>query len=241
MHLRKVERSLASRSGAIPALLLSGLCLLMTAGCGGEGAFIPDPGPSTGPLVFHDETFDKDAWTDERLITGPNGGSHSVAQRDSASNPYREVVATKNSTAGTGESGGTTVYSFRTLSVYRPREEGAITTIDFSIDARQDVMASGGTVMLALRQSGGRWTAPGSLSPAGRLVVDKTEFEQKARAGMTQDEFYDPERPGERPDFSASGDPITLGFAYGVSTVVDGGVSTRTADFDNWMVTLRRR
>jgi hypothetical protein len=102
-------------------------------------------------------------------------------------------------------------------------------------------MASGGSVSLALKQGGGRWTAPGSLSPGGRLVVDSTAFRQEARAGMTQAEFFDPERPGEQPDFSASGGPITLGFAYGVSTAIDGNTASRTADFDNWMVTIRRR
>jgi len=249
MTQRSFRRNLVGSRGTVgaSAVLFCWIVVLTAAGCGGgdDAPIIPSgpSTPSTGPLVFSDGTFVTTEWSQEEYISGPTGGSSSVAQRGSGGNPgaYREVVATKNATAGTGQSGGTTVYSFRPLATYRPGEEGAITTIDFSIDAKQNVMASGGSVTLALQQGGGRWAAPGSSSPGGRLAVEETTWTRKERAGLTQNDFSDPLRPGERPNFSASGGPITLGFAYGVSTVVDGGVSTRTADFDNWMVTIRRQ
>lgn len=220
-----------------------------SAGCGKEDS--PTTGPSTftstSPVVFTDQTFAPGDWptgATEIIVVGPMGGSGSASQQTSGGNSgaYREVVASKNATAGTGQSGATWGFSFKPAATYNPTQQGAITSIDFAVDAMQFVQfdISGGSVALALLQGGTRYYAPHPQSAGGQLAVPERSWTRKARSGLVQSDFRDNDQTGRPLDFSASGAPITLGFVYWVSTPIDGGLSQRTAGFDNWTVTVRR-
>jgi hypothetical protein len=171
-----------------------------------------------------------DRWQWQRLTTD--------GRRQSWSLPADRRVAT----AGTGQSGATWVFSFKPLATYSPAQQGAITSIDFAVDGIQFVQAdtSGGSVALALQQGGTRYYAPHPQSPGGQLAVPERSWTPKARSGLVQSDFRDNDLTGRPLDFSASGASITLGFVYWVSTPIDGGLSARTAGFDNWTVTVRR-
>jgi hypothetical protein len=235
------------------AFLIIGLALVAgSVGCGDDGPSggspLPTPTPSTSPLVFTDQTFAPGDWptgATEIIVVGPTGGSGSASQQTGGGNSgaYREVVASKNGTAGTGQSGATWVFSFKPAATYNPTQQGAVTSIDFAVDAMQFVQAdvSGGSVALALPQGGTRYYAPHPQSPGGgQLAVPERSWTRKARTGLMQSDFRDNDQTGRALNFSASGGPITLGFVYWVSTPIDGALSARTAGFDNWTVTVRR-
>jgi len=242
---RRSDSLFLARRWAFHALLALALTNGLP-GCGKDSEpVLPTPStPSTSPLVFRDETFTPGEWTATSLIVGPAGGSGNAAQKTSGGNPgfYREIFASKSPTTGTGESGSSWVYSLKGLWVYRPTEEGAIASIDFAIDGIQFVQfnVSGGSVGLAIQQNNTLYFAPHPQSPAGQLPVPETSWTHKERLGLVASDFVDHDRRGLQPNFSAAGLPITLGFVYWVSTQVNGGLSERTAGFDNLSITIRR-
>lgn len=188
-------------------------------------------------VTFADGVFDDAQWTGTVLELGPTGGTASASQIPAGGNPaeYREIQATVNPTAGTGQNGSVSLYSIYTLAVWDPAAQGAIASVDFSIDTFQTSSASGGTVTAALLQDGTLFT--GSRGRAG----PEMDWTNKEILDLAQNEFLEIDETGSgvsQPDFSASGGPITFGFRYVISTPVDGLGGSRTAGFDNWTVTV---
>jgi len=187
-----------------------------------------------GAIVFTDGTFSTGDWSSSVLVRGPNGGTGTATQVTSGGNPgsYWEVFAQKNATTGTGQNGSTWVFSLNSAATYDLSVSGAIATIDFSIDAKQFVQfpVSGGTVSPLIFQNGGLYIASG-------VSVPESTWTLKQVLGLTQTDFV---RAFDfvNPDFSTAGGLITLGFAYTVSTPINGGDSIRTAGFDNWSMTV---
>lgn len=187
-------------------------------------------------ITFSDGTFDDADWSGTVFTLGPTGGTASGSQILTGGNPdaYRQVQATVNSTAGTGQNGSASLYSIYAPAVYDPASLGAITSIDFSIDTFQTSSASGGTVTAALLQDGVLFT--GSRGLAG----PEMDWTNKQILGLAQSEFLEIDSTGRgisNPDFSRSGSPITFGFRYVISTPINGPGGSRTAGFDNWSLT----
>lgn len=188
-------------------------------------------------VTFSDGTFDDGDWVGTEFPLGPTGGSASASQLAIGGNPdaYREIQATVNSTAGTGQNGSISLYSIRTLALYDPVTQGAIESVDFSIDAFQTTANSGGTVTAAILQDGTLFTA------SRGLAGPEMDWTPKEIGGLVQSEFLEIDSNGQgvsQPDFSSSGSPVTFGFRYVISTPVDGPAGSRTAGFDNWTITV---
>jgi hypothetical protein len=181
-------------------------------------------------VVFSDGTFATSGWVNETINVG-SGGTVGVSQV-STGNPgfARRVTITLGSQAGD------TTFSFNrygntTATRYEPATSGAITSIDWGIDARfvtGSLFGEGQAIMLGLRQgnvnyvadydvtgSGGQWNTFGATS---LVVGDFTRLDGVAGS----------------PDFSATAAPIRFGFVTGNSTT--GGSYFTTVDYDNWFV-----
>lgn len=116
---------------------------------------------------------------------------------------------------------------------YDPSVQGAIATIDYSEDARK--ITSGQLTGLAIRQAGKVYYTQADIftNPAWtrveQLAIVPGNFAEITAAGPVQ---------GSRPDFSASGGPLEVGFIRANSNGNGGGAYSVTGDIDNWEVRL---
>jgi hypothetical protein len=117
--------------------------------------------------------------------------------------------------------------------VYDPSAQGPIATIDYSEDARK--ITSGQLTGLAVRQGSkvfyteaGVFTNP-AWTRVEQLAIVPGNFAEITADGPVQ---------GSKPDFSASGGPLEVGFIRANSNGNGGSAYAVTGDIDNWEVRI---
>ncbi|MDX2132357.1 MAG: hypothetical protein SFY69_09920 [Planctomycetota bacterium] len=179
-----------------------------------------------GSVTFSDGTFAPSTWGQELVTVGPGGTS--AASQVSTGNPgfARRVQNTVE--------GGGTVYAFSRFGTdqatrYNASTQGAILTVDFSIDHRfvEGVGGDGQAVRLGAKQGQTVYAAGYEVTGSSGLW-GTTTF-----TGLTAADFSAPGGGGTI-DFSATGAPIRFGFiAVNSST---GPTYLNTVDYDNFFV-----
>jgi hypothetical protein len=183
-----------------------------------------------GALVtFSDSNFNPSDWS---LVvqTLNRGGTATAAQatNSSPSDTDRAITITLTSAVGSGTDSQVYAYSLFNTAVYNPATMGAITSLAF---AEQRNTTGGGQEMgPALVQDGRYYYAymdSGNSSPAWQSETKNfavTDF--RTDTGITP------------PNFSATGDPITFGFAAINNTGVNNSAPPTIAYYDNWQIAL---
>jgi hypothetical protein len=182
-------------------------------------------------VTYSDGTFDPSQWGNESILLG-SGGSASFAQSLQGNpGPSREIDLVVNE-------GGATVWAISRYGVdmatrYVPSTQGAITSINFSIDARfisGSVLGEGQQVKLMAKQ-GTR------VFGAGLLFTDSDGLWRTLVAdGLTAADFVALDGLGGSVNFSSTGAPIRFGFAAG-ATFFESGANLK-AEYDNFSVTV---
>jgi opacity protein-like surface antigen len=185
-------------------------------------------GIASADVTLSDTEFVPSNWGLETAILGAGGTSSGL--QVSGGNPgfAREMTNTANS--------GGTIYGFSrfgttTATRYEPAVQGAILSVDYSIDARwlSGAGGDGHSIMFGAKQgtfvyfadvditgSSGAWTTHGAL-------------------GLTAAAFQ-PLTTGAPINFSASGAPLRFGFIVG--NTAPGGGYTNVVMYDNFNVTI---
>ena len=182
------------------------------------------------PLVqttFSDGVFEDTAWDTSIALFG-SGGDWSASQQATGGNPdtYRQIDLVLDP-APVGGSNGLAVHSILNGSTYDPAVEGAISSLDWTIDIQR---FAGGDRRLgpALRQNGIIYIRGFSRQPSF--------WETNSLPGLTQSSFVQ-QGGGGQPDFSAAGAPIEFGFFFS-GTVFDGQGDAYSYGFDNFDVVV---
>lgn len=191
-------------------------------------------------MAFFDGTFSNADWQVSSIFQGYNGGSVSGAQAGSGGNPgtYRIVNTTVN---GIGSHPYANVLGFqqRLGATYDPTVQGAISTVDFSIDFLNiNTFGNGQQYEIALLQNGLLY----GLLP--HITQTVTGWQHDSSNGLTANDFYQIVNApplfyfdgAHHPDFSATGSPISLGFQTWTATT--DVPFTLTVGYDNWGVTV---
>ncbi|MGJ8698305.1 MAG: PEP-CTERM sorting domain-containing protein [Verrucomicrobiaceae bacterium] len=123
-------------------------------------------------------------------------------------------------------------------ATHNPSTQGAISTIDFSFDRRRGSSSSSGNA-----QAYGPALQQGGISYYFYHADSDTTWQTVADNGLSEDDFFPysghgltGSDPNYRPDFSAGGSAIQLGYYRGNSTV--GGSAFVIGDLDNWSATV---
>lgn len=189
---------------------------------------------ASASVTYTDDTFANTNWGFESFVAGSGGGSASATQSATTGNPgsARRVTLTTGPQVGDGiyalSRFGTT-----TATRYEPATQGAITTLDFSIDARfvtGTFFGAGQAVYIGAKQgttifgayvdvtgSSGAWTtlAASNIAPSAFVYLSG---------------------PNTSFDTSATGAPIRFGF---INANGNGGSPfSTTVDYDNFALTV---
>lgn len=191
---------------------------LFIAVIGGTG------GLANAQVTFSDGTFAASNWPVETI----GGGSAVSTQVTSGGNPgaFRRVAQTVNA--------GSTVYIVHrfgntTTTRYVPATQGAIGSVDFSIDYRIfDGVGQGQAFYLMAKQGNEDFIAGGAVTGLS------TAWQSYAINGVLPTDFSCITNPGLSVDFSATGAPIRFGFVTANSST--GAGYSITADYDNFFV-----
>ncbi|MGW8369307.1 MAG: hypothetical protein ACWGPN_11595, partial [Gammaproteobacteria bacterium] len=181
-------------------------------------------------IVLSDTGFDASDWAVMVAIRGIGvTGSGNGMQVLTGGNPdqYWQVMAARDPDDA-GPDNSTRVSSVYVPTAFDPSVNGAIATIDFSIDGIQPAGqgASGGTVAPIVIQGGVLYQGPGVSMP-------EPAWTAHAFAGLTADNFSEVGAPASHPDFSAAGAVTGFGWVFVVSSA-SGNPVARTVGFDNW-------
>ena len=202
------------------------------------------------PAHFHDDTFVDADWTvfmasfEVSGVTAIPGGTATGAQQATGGsaltpggNPaFRLITHVVPAAPSPTTFGATWSAHFHTGFVYDPSTAGPIATIDYAEDARAVSGSNlGQSAGLALRQGGDVFVA--QIGTTGDPA-----WTHKEGLGLTPSRFglmtVNGFPGGKRPDFSAAGGPIEVGFVRGNSTGAGGASYTIAAAIDNWDVRL---
>jgi hypothetical protein len=182
-------------------------------------------------VVFSDGTFNLSDYT-KSVFTWGNGGTISEAQQLSGGNPdaYLRVTISVNRAASATNFARVAAVYIKNDAVYDPAAQGAISGINFSQDALFiSGVGSGETIRPALMQDGKVFIAnPLQTSP-------NTQWTATVANNRQATDFFLPSEdvsPVTRPNFSATGSPITLGFTRLNTTT--GAPFTNVGGVDNW-------
>lgn len=185
--------------------------------------------PAHADVTFSDTEFTPANWGFESVVLGPGGTS--TPSQVAGGNPgqARQVVNSIN--AGGGASVfGLSRYGTTTPTRYEPATQGAITSIDWSIDSKwlSGFGGQGQSISLGAKQglvvyyadyditgSSGAWTTHGAVN----LLASS----------------FQPLTAGAPIDFSATGAPIRFGFLVGNS---GDFAYTNTVVYDNFSITI---
>ncbi len=187
-------------------------------------------GAATASVTYTDGTFANSNWGFETFVAGSGGGSGSASQSTGTGNPgdARRVTLTTGPQVGDG------IYALSrfgtTLATrYEPSSQGAITTLDFSIDARfvtGTFTGAGQAVYLAAKQGTTIFGAPMGVTGSSGSWTTLTA------TGLTPSSFVYLSGPVASFDASAAGTPIRFGF---ISANGNGGSPySTTVDYDNF-------
>src|SRR6185312_5074480 len=193
--------------------------------------------------VFSDGTFNNADWSVVSEGIG-NGGTASGSQATSGGNPgdYRQVSLTVNSAPGGSQPYSVEIAAhLNSTAIYAPAVQGAIGSLDISQDAIL-LQGSGDGIGegIALQQDGQTFYSADNLGHGLFITPDHT-WTNHQMPGMTAADFFTAAdwpyaTAGAKPDFSASGDLITLGFY--TSGVTNNGSYTVSGGVDNWSLTV---
>lgn len=187
-------------------------------------------GIATASVTYTDGTFTNSNWGFETFVEGSGGGSGSASQSLGTGNPgdARRVTLTTGAVVGDG------IYTLSRFGTtlptrYEPTTQGAITTLDFSIDARfvtGTFTGAGQAVYLGAKQGTTIYGVyMGVTGSAGGWTT-------LSATGITPSSFLYLSGPSAAFDASASGAPIRFGF---ISANGNGGSPyTTTVDYDNF-------
>ena len=181
-------------------------------------------------VLFSDGTFATSVWVNETVNVG-SGGSVGVSQESTGNPGFARRV-----TISLGSQAGDTTYSFNrygnTLATrYEPATSGAVTSIDWGIDARfvtASFFGAGQAIMLGLRQGNVNYVADYDVTGSSG------QWNTFGATGLVAGDFTRLDGLAGGPDLSVSGAPIRFGFVTGNSTT--GGSYFTTVDYDNWFV-----
>ncbi|MBX3379264.1 MAG: hypothetical protein KF805_04165 [Phycisphaeraceae bacterium] len=215
-------------------------CFLLMLGASGSLAQVA----CANPITISEAGFTPGAFVTQQ-ITGGLGGGASLTQTG-AGNPGNAGVVNLSVTPGPPANGlgsWSWLACFSTQRTFDPTAIGAIASIDCSLDSAWIGGSVGPTVQsnaLVVRQNGKVYYAPLPLTSLGGWVTANTNgitsgvFQEIISVG---DQFLN---PASHPDFSASGEPIEVGFARGNS---NGGGSnfagySNSVGADNFIATV---
>ena len=191
-------------------------------------AVLASAGLAHADVTYTDGTFAPSSWGFE--IVG--GGSSTPSQVASGGNPgsYRQI--NQSVPANTGWFYGFSRYGTNTATRYDPVSQGAITSVDFSIDART-ISTVGGQVpglAMGIKQ--------------GSLVYVQTAFANVGNSswgffgsfGLTPADFTCVNGSGTV-DFSATGGPLRFGFVT-INASFSAQPTGSVSEYDNYNVVV---
>ncbi len=216
--------------------LTASFVINQSAPTGDRSVTVSTAGGASGTQTFtiysnesFDQSFNDADWTATAFTTGA-GGTVTGAQISSG-NPTPGRQVTNHINGGTGVMQGFHKYSAVTISP----SEGAITSIDFSIDALfvSGVGQVGQQIGFAIEQDGIAYRAGASTTG-----VDNANWVTKTFT-VTSADFTRFDGLSGSPDFSTSGSPFYLGFRTGNSNSGSGGFNQKV-NYDNFQVFVHR-
>ena len=183
-------------------------------------------------VVFTDGNFDLADYT-KTVFTWGNGGTITESQQLSGGNPdeYLRVTIQVNPAPNAANFARVAAAYINNNAVYDPATQGAISGINFAQDAIFiSGVGNGEAIRPALMQGGLVFIAnPVQISP-------NTQWTTMVANNRQPTDFFLPSEdlaPITRPNFSATGQPITLGFVR-FNTVTGPNTFTNVGGVDNW-------
>lgn len=181
-------------------------------------------------VIFSDDTFANSSWAIENVLQGV--GASATAAQSSGGNPG----TARRVTLATGSAFGDSTSSFQrfgtsTATRYEPATQGAIVSIDWSIEARfvtGSFFGAGQGIAFALKQGTVIYFADYTTTGSSGAWIENSA------SGLTAANFSRLDGATGTPDFSTAGAPIRFGFLASNSN--GGGAFTTTVDYDNWFV-----
>jgi hypothetical protein len=218
-------------------------CSLLTVLVIGVGS-----GSAQADVTYSDGTWGAPWSLAAQFILGPGASTQAATTTASGGNPgayYRQMTTLPTAGAGT-RNGIESEYLFSGASGvngYNPSMQGAILSLDFSIDIINISNTPGAAVDAApMLQQGGNFYR------ANLLLTFSTSWTTLSQTGYTAASFgllsNDPSGTGSlinfsmNPDFGPTGGAISFGLGSGHSTNLGGGGNSVIEGFDNWTITL---
>ena len=227
------------------------LACVAAIGCGGSDPTSPEdpstPAPSPGPgsppgatrtAVYTDSEFSDNDWDEvvESFGAGGSGGAGQLHFNGQAAAGYRQVTINVNS-AGSGSQAQVAVFSIKRGIAYFPTTDGAILSITYSEDSINQSSGNGQYSAPAIRQNGKLYT----LVPGGKAFsTPEAAWTKHTLTGLTQNDFRTIASAADRPDFSANGARMEVGFMRLVVVQAGGSGGEVKGGIDNWQLTLYR-
>jgi hypothetical protein len=181
-------------------------------------------------VTFSDGDFSPMDWTRSTVSFG-NGGTIFETQQPAGGNPsgYLQTQLNVANAPGGGTFSRILGIYLEDAAIYDPQTQGSIDHINYREDAiLLSGFGNGQGIHAALGQAGKLYLGPLLLSPDFFWV-------SKVQNGLTESSFFEAhDNFASHPDFSATGNPITFGFArrnttFGAGFTILGGI-------DNWQV-----
>ena len=193
-------------------------------------------------VTFTDGNFSTTTWTNSSLVYDdpsvpgppPLTSTGSINRQPSGGDPGAYDQNVHNITYGD------TIYTIAvdSAATYNPSMSGAISNIVFSADLMQSTAGSSAWQLVVVQNGVKYYSVPlGAFSGAAWAAY--------SLSGLTQSNFdTDPTAlflgevgTGQEPNFSASGAPLTFGYALG-NRLSGPGTITTVLGIDNWSVTI---
>lgn len=192
-----------------------------------------------GPVTFIDTEFLDMNW-EIFLASLSQESSHTFGQQAAGGNPgaYREMTHTNPvNTVEPGMSTFVNILHRRLGWEYNPAVSGAIDHIDMAMDRKIFSITSGGIPQFNLAvghvfriyQDGAAYFATDGVT------ITDYEWETHSRVALRAEDFGS---PGNRPDFSASGAPISFGFTRSNTNTAQSVEVVSVHGVDNFVVTV---
>jgi hypothetical protein len=196
---------------------------------------------STPPVVFQDTEFQVANWSVATIASSGNP-SFTALRSETGGNPdaYRLIV--HRTLAGTSD---LQLVHSNQLSVYDPRQSGAVYVIEFAVDCEVVSRSPGVSpnipqYAVTLEQAGRVYQIGSTLTFCD--TVWKTLADASVTAGASKQLTGPPCSATEMcPDLSADGAPLRFGLFTEARTASGSVEGTMQLGFDNWKVSVWRR
>jgi hypothetical protein len=193
------------------------------------------------PIVFEDTSFPVNDWA-VTATPSSNGPTYTAAQSTSAGDPAPARLIVHQLPAGISS---LDLVHTNSAAVYSPAVQGAIYTIDYTIDCAVVARSAGLAPMdpqiaVTFEQAGRLYRLGYALSCpstwSGAAYVRSVQADRIAQLSGPAC------ATGDRcPDFTAAGGPLRFGFATWVRTASSSAAGTLDLGIDNWKVTVWRK